>query len=370
MTIQLSLSEWKAGDAASISGVSPELQRQWRRLGVLTPLTETKKTRFNIISIGFVVAARALISNGAGHKEISRLINELGGQIMYHAILMGRVRARPPVSATDVKDALLAWGAPSLSHNMKRRYFAFRNDEPSVGSNHRAVSFDQLETLRRWLETGTEQSEYDDDVDAFTGARIVRPELTPDEIAAEEEWRVNNPPSPALPRGQAAVVLDVAQIAEQLVGAFGEIYGEVWDAEEDSYTTGIRSLSAQSRKILDKIENITGTKDLVAAQERRAQLRVTLRDIREQPTKEVYEELALLDAAINRLLIDQEQNLSELDHLFSSHKELSRRIKLEVASERQRDPSCFPSYRVGSLLFDGMPDSDGNYGSVASYESA
>ena len=352
MALVISLKDWKAGEAAAISGVSPELQRQWRRLGVLTPLTEKKKTKFNILTIGFVVAARTLIDAGAGHRKIQPLINGLGGQIMHTALLRGELEARAPVSREEVQSEILRWGAPAVAARMSHRYFAFRSDEDAVGSNHRAIHFSEFSTFERWLSTGVEQTEYEDDRDVFTGTKIRHPPLTADEIAEDEEWRRGHPPELPLPPAAAATIIDVEAVASRLLDSLGRVYGQVWDNERDLESERFRALSSSAKHIGDQLEAmvVAFRADLDQAFAERDHIAVErMRPHSEASARDVERRAAEVEARIDRLLEEREARWEGANALRTEHSALIQEMDIELASLREQTNHKVSSYRVDSF---------------------
>jgi DNA-binding transcriptional MerR regulator len=372
VSLVFALTEWKPGEAARLCGVSPDLQRQWRRLGVLTPLTDKKKNRFNIITICYLVAARALIDNGAGHKNIQRLINSLGAQILHVAVLHGDVRARPPVSKLEVESQLKAWALPAVASRMKQRYFAFRNDHAALDSPCRGISFNHFHTLENWLLTGIEVSEFDDEIDVFTGERIEPAILTPEEIAEEEAWVLENPPPPPLPAGVSAVILNVELLAEELLESFGRDYAEVWDKERDFGSASFRDIVARARAVARELESLidpllTEYEDLKVNLEEVQTARATVIDERQAIVLQEKEEE--LEARIEKNFQVRDARQSEIDRLLAEQEKLLEAMKVDRDAAKKEDYRQLPRYRVDSLdlnLGGSTYNSDGDQGNIGS----
>lgn len=289
------LKEWGPAQVAEITGVSPALQRQWRKQRVLTPLTDrpdaVKRTRFNVMSLAFVWAARVLIDNGAGHKDIERLVNTLGYEILNNALRRGSWDVRAPV--TDEIAAEYLAHHPIFSMGQGRPFFAFRNDDIAVGHPDRSESFFHLRSVEAWLRDGIKADEPEDVAMAEAEAALLasREEDEPlDEPEEEDEddddWTPEPPPAP-LPPGRAAVVIDVRQVTQDLLERVALIIGEVYDdAKDERYATFAQikdqydALNAEIGEGLDELERLKTVADALPSGSERSRARAAVEDYR------------------------------------------------------------------------------------------
>lgn len=254
LAIVVALRNWGPAQVAEITGVSPALQRQWRKQGVLTPLTEReKRSKFTVILLGYVWAARVLIDHGAGHREIGGLVNNLGYEIFTTAMRMGRWRVRDPVTEEQARDAVV--NHPMMSMGIGHRYFAFRNDPEAIGSPHRADAFFHLDAVGEWLRAGKKLPEQED-IEAEEAERrwaAEQPPLESDEDDDEDDGWEPPPPAPPLAPGRAAVVVDIEAVTRELVERAGNI-GDVYDDESDARFSGYEAVKLEVQEINREIE--------------------------------------------------------------------------------------------------------------------